>query len=508
MAPNDYLSVKGIGDALQYLKQTYSTICHETTGLSASIEGRSIQAIKIAGGTKTDRRGVLFVAGVHARELINPDLLIRFALRLCRAYTNKTALTFKLPEGAGKTYSANLVKVLVDNLDLFILPLANPDGRAWVQNPAGYYLWRKNRRPNPGSTCMGVDINRNFDFLWSSGIGTSSHPCSDIYRGSAAFSEPETQNIRTLLNAYPNIGYFVDVHSASELILYPWGDDDNQTTDPNMNFHNPAYDGKRGHAATPADPDPADKIYQEYIPKADLDWFVATGGRMKNAIATVRGRSYTVQQSVGLYPTSATTDDYAYSRSFIDATKRRVRGLTIETERMTNFPSEWAYGFQPPYLEALMVMEEVSPALMEYSLSSLCATETIMSGIAGAEALAQMRTFRDQQLAKSPLGQQWLALFNNHAGELNTLMVDDPALRAQAAQVLLRLNQVTHLDQPASQRVFAPDLIQSVDALLHSLADQGSPALQAQIDTLRQALPMLKGMSVESGLHPAGLQPV
>ena len=44
----------------------------------------------------------------------------------------------------------------------------------------------------------------------------------------------------------PSVGYFIDVHSFGEDILYNWGDDDDQTTDPTMNFHNPAFDGKRG----------------------------------------------------------------------------------------------------------------------------------------------------------------------------------------------------------------------------------------------------------------------
>ncbi|HEY9660058.1 MAG TPA: M14 family zinc carboxypeptidase, partial [Allocoleopsis sp.] len=197
MAPNDYLSVKGIGDGLQYLKTTYSGLCHSTVALSPSILGQPISAIKIAGGTRTDRRGVLFIAGLHARELINPDLLIFFALKLCQAYTNNVGLTF-----GGKSYSASAIQLIINNLDLFLLPLTNPDGRAWVQSPTGYAMWRKNRRTNPGSSCLGVDLNRNFDFLWSSGIGTSAEPCSDVYKGSTAMSEPEVRNVRTLLDTY------------------------------------------------------------------------------------------------------------------------------------------------------------------------------------------------------------------------------------------------------------------------------------------------------------------
>ncbi len=301
MPPTGYLSVTGIASVLQHLASTYSSICQLIPLPEASIEEQTIRALKLAGGEGGARRGVLLLAGVHARELINPDLLVWFALRLCQAYTANSGLTF-----GARTYEAETIQLLVNGLDLFFLPLVNPDGRAFVQSPTGYAMWRKNRNPNPGMPCMGVDLNRNFDFLWSSGIGTSPNSCSDIFKGHGAFSEPETRNVRYLLDTYPNIGYFADVHSYSELLLYPWGDDDNQTIDPTMNFQNPAYDGQRGT--------PGDSLYREYIPQSDLDWYVSTGNRVRDAIAAVRGRTYTVQQGVGLYPTTGTSEDYVYTR--------------------------------------------------------------------------------------------------------------------------------------------------------------------------------------------------
>ena len=81
-------------------------------------------------------------------------------------------------------------------MDLFIIPLVNPDGRAVVMLPMGDSKWRKNMNPNPNLPCKGVDINRNYDFLRKSNIGTSSNSCDEIFRGNAAFSEPETRNDR------------------------------------------------------------------------------------------------------------------------------------------------------------------------------------------------------------------------------------------------------------------------------------------------------------------------
>ena len=51
---------------------------------------------------------------------------------------------------------------------------------------------------------------------------------------------------------------------------------------------------------------------------------------MRDAIKAAHGRQYSVKGAVGLYPTSGTSDDYAYSRSFVDAHKGKVLGYTIE----------------------------------------------------------------------------------------------------------------------------------------------------------------------------------
>ncbi|MDP8970340.1 MAG: M14 family metallopeptidase [Actinomycetota bacterium] len=357
MAHRGYLSAAAVEAALQRLASTYPSICQVVTLPEPSIEGRTIHALRIGGGNGDDRPGLLVLAGVHAREIVNPDLVVSFALRICQAYTARSGLSF-----GGKRYPAEDVRTVLDGLDLFCVPLVNPDGRVWVQSPAGDPMWRKNRNPNPGRACMGVDINRNYDFLWPSGIGTSTDACSEVFKGERAFSEPETRNVRHLLDEYPHIECMVDVHSYSELILYPWGDDDNQTTDPAQNFANPAFDGQRGVVGSG---------YREYIPEPDLDWYVDTGTKVRDAIAAVRGRSYTVQQGVGLYPTSATSDDYAYSRHFVDA-GRRVYAYVFETARE----------FQPPQPEGAQVIEEGSAGLVELCLA--CVTTLRASHVADA----------------------------------------------------------------------------------------------------------------------------
>ena len=353
MPPAGYLTAQGVEHALVHLETTYPALCTRLLLPETSHEGRAIHAVKLAASEvveplPTRRSGVLLIAGVHARELVNPDMLVSLALRLCDAYSSGTGLSF-----GGRSYTARVIAQLLERLDLFLLPLVNPDGRAFVQAPTGDPWWRKNRAPNPGKPCRGVDINRNYGFLHASGIGTSADSCTDIFKGPGAFSEPETRNVRHLLDEFPQIALMTDVHSYSELILYPWGDDVDQTIDPAMNFHNPAYDGLRGNRL--------DVRYEEYIPRADLDRFQAVGTRVRSAIAAVRGRRYTLEQGILLYPTTGTGPDYAYSRHLVDTGKRKVDGYTIETGRE----------FQPPIEEAQRIIDEVSAGLIEMCRSRL-----------------------------------------------------------------------------------------------------------------------------------------
>ena len=341
-----YLTTEGIDAAIQHIAKLYPSLVQTIVLPHKTHEDRRCRAVKISADNAATRSGMLFLGGVHAREIVNPDALVNLALNLCHAYTTNMGLTL-----GGKSYDAKSLKQIVESLDLYIFPLVNPDGRAFVQAPNGDVWWRKNRNPNPGFEYQGVDLNRNYDFLWSSGIGTSSNPATEIYKGKQPSSEPETRNVIHLINDYQNINRVIDVHSYSELILYPWGDDENQTEDPDMNFKNPSYDGHRGH--------PGDSIYQEYIHKKDLEWYHTTGNRIRDAIAAVRGTIYQVQPSMNLYPTSATCHDFIYSLRYNGA-NRDIMAFTIETAKR----------FQPPFSEAMNIMSEISAGLLESCLVS------------------------------------------------------------------------------------------------------------------------------------------
>jgi len=96
----------------------------------ASIEGRRIRAVKIGDRTRSARPGILVIAGAHAREVVNPDMLLMLGLQLCKAVTDKAGLTF-----GGKNYGADQLRTLIERTDLYFVPLVNPDGRAFALSP-------------------------------------------------------------------------------------------------------------------------------------------------------------------------------------------------------------------------------------------------------------------------------------------------------------------------------------------------------------------------------------
>jgi carboxypeptidase T len=362
-AANRYLLVEEVEATMAALVTANRKITELIDLPNKTWEGRACTAIRIgAPGTGTSARpGVYFLGGVHAREWGSPDILITFTTRLLEAYQQKTGIML-----GAKQFSATDIQTIIEQKNLYIFPQANPDGRhfSMTTDPA----WRKNRRPAPPgdaqSECIGVDINRNYDFLWDykkhfapdAPVQNSTDPCDfQVYIGPGAASEPETKNAVWMLNQYPDIRYFLDLHSYSEDILYNWGDADDQSTQPEMNFRNPAYDGKRGIEK--------DSAYREYIESTDKADIVKLAMQMKDAIAAVRNRQYSVIQSLNLYPTAGTSDDYAYSRHIVDPARSKVYSYTIEWGSENN-PTP----FHPPYAEMSQIILEVTAGLLEFCL--------------------------------------------------------------------------------------------------------------------------------------------
>jgi murein tripeptide amidase MpaA len=307
-------------------------------------EKRTSTAIRIHTNTRTDKPAVMFIGGVHAREWGTSDICIHFISKLIESYTSNTQLKY-----GNKTFTANQIKTILENIDIIVFPLVNPDGRAYSQkadnpddpntNEIESVWWRKNRNPNrvPNPQLLdperhksaGVDLNRNYGFLWETGIGTEEDgkSISEVYKGPQPFSEPESKNVKYLIDKYKNIKCFVDIHCHVGSLLMSWGHDDLQCFYPEQNYRNPEFDGERGTVCGDLKPD----IYKEYMHPDDVQKLAKYAKSMSDALYAVRERRYIEEPAVGLYPTSGSSQDYAFSqRDPNDENKTRIFAYTIE----------------------------------------------------------------------------------------------------------------------------------------------------------------------------------
>jgi len=172
--------------------------------IGKSHEGRDQLGIKITGPGDASKRPALFFHGaIHAREWVSPTTVLWIINELLEKYKTNPK-----------------VKHLVDNIVWYIIPVANPDGYEYTH--IRDRMWRKTRSPNQGSTCVGVDPNRNFEYKWNTG-GSDSNPCSDAYHGPSPLSAVETRNIANYGRKIPNLKGYIDFHAYSQLYMRPWG---------------------------------------------------------------------------------------------------------------------------------------------------------------------------------------------------------------------------------------------------------------------------------------------
>jgi hypothetical protein len=221
---------------------------------------------------------------------------------------------------------------------------------------------------------------------------------------------------------------------------------------------------------------------------------VNTGNAVRDAISAVRGRVYTVEQSPDLYATSGVSADYAYSRNFVDSTKRKVRGYVIET----------ATEFQPDFPEAWNVMNEVSAGLVQFCLSCLCTVEQTVRGTDLTARLDDWRDFRDKDMLKFAAGKRYADLLEQHSAELTTLLMSDVQLRKQTVDVLRRVDTVVRPRHEAQPKIVDAQLLTSVVKLAQAVSERASPSLKKDIAaTLRDQRRFL-GKSILDGLKAVG----
>ena len=194
---------------LDSMRLNYPNLISQRESIGLSLQGRDLWAVRISDNPDLNEGEpeILYTALHHAREPQSMATIVYFMYYLLENYGTNPDVTY-----------------LVNNRELYFVPVLNPDGYVYNQqtNPNGGGYWRKNRRNN-GNGTFGVDLNRNYGFQWGyDNSGSSPDPGDETYRGTAAFSEPETQVIRDFCNVHTfKLG--LNYHSYQNILIYPWG---------------------------------------------------------------------------------------------------------------------------------------------------------------------------------------------------------------------------------------------------------------------------------------------
>ncbi|MCX4527776.1 MULTISPECIES: M14 family metallopeptidase [unclassified Streptomyces] len=256
--------------------------------IGKSYQGRDLVAIKISDNVATDENEpeVLFTAHQHARE----HLTVEMALYL-------------LKELGSKYGTESRVTNMINGREIWIVPDLNPDGGEYDIATGSYRSWRKNRQPNSGSSYVGTDENRNWNYKWGCCGGSSSSKSSETYRGAAAESAPEVKVVADfvrsrVIGGKQQITAAIDFHTYSELVLWPFG-----------------------------------WTYNDTAPGMTAD-DLAVYKKIGTSMAASNG--YTPEQSSDLYITDGTIDDWLWGN-------QKIFSYTFEM-----YPSSGGGGFYPP----------------------------------------------------------------------------------------------------------------------------------------------------------------
>jgi len=192
-----------------------------------SENGYDLMVLRLTNRTITGDKPTLFaMSGLHAREYAPGGLTVDLAQYLISNYGSDADATW-----------------LLDDHEIHLLLAANPDGRKMAESGQ---FWRKNKNNDfcPDSNSRGIDLNRNFEFMWGCCGGSSTNSCSETFRGPSPGSEPETQAVIDYIRSIfpdqrgPNVtdaapnnatGVFLDIHSYGGCVLWPYGFDSTPT---------------------------------------------------------------------------------------------------------------------------------------------------------------------------------------------------------------------------------------------------------------------------------------
>ena len=264
-----YLKYNEMLAELDAMLAQYPNLISARTPISTFLtsENRPIYHLKISDNPNTNEAEpkVLYTAIHHAREPMSMMETIFYMWYLLENYGTNDEVTY-----------------LVNNTQMFFVPCLNPDGFIYNEttNPTGGGMHRKNRR-NVGTTNKGVDLNRNYSYGWGT-TGVSTNVNNDTYPGTGAFSEPETQALRWLVQNH-NFTMAFNAHTYARSILFPIGVTNEEFADHHDYFQDytlhmaeiNAYTAMKASDLYPASGDSDDYMYKVDIGVGEKDTIFA-----------------------------------------------------------------------------------------------------------------------------------------------------------------------------------------------------------------------------------------
>jgi len=246
---------------MQQLANDYPEICKLDT-IGTSKDNRLLLALKISDNVSENENEpqVFYTSSMHGDELTGYVLMLRLADYILQVYSNPV-----------KGDDAQIIKDIVENIELYINPLANPDGAFTDDNSTVNDAKRFNAN--------NVDLNRNFP-----DPKDGEHPDGKEW-------QPETKAMMEFMeNRHFNLS--MNFHGGAEVLNYPWDTFSQRHADNGWFIYISREYVDTVHAVDAGYmTDKNNGITNGY------DWYSVAGGRQDYVTYFLRGREITTELS-------------------------------------------------------------------------------------------------------------------------------------------------------------------------------------------------------------------
>jgi hypothetical protein len=250
---------------MQQFAQDFSDQCL-LVEIGESVGGKKILAVKISDNVNTDESEpeVFYTSTIHGDEPSGYVLMLRLIDYILNNYNSDSRVTY-----------------LVDNAEIFINPLANPDGLYFLSDTSVFGARRFNLN--------NVDLNRNFP---------------DVVAGPGEVIQPETQGMINFMSQR-NIILSANFHDGAEVVNYPWDVWPKKHPDDEwyIRLSRQYADTAQKYSISGYMDDLNNGITNGY------EWYQITGGRQDYVNYYLHGREVTIELSKGRFPDSAALED-------------------------------------------------------------------------------------------------------------------------------------------------------------------------------------------------------